>query len=604
MRTKKYIKQYLLLAFIAVFAVSCFDNVPSENELPRPPLAFTYRVVDADDYRIDFYVYSMIEFINESYVTGTATWNFGDGSAPVTGDVVRHSFRRAGLYQVRLSVDGHPGYIQQPIMINDIVPILTIAPLDTIMFPDGLIEVLNTPVIINARVPQPEAGMSAEFLWIFPPGTLDAAGVNPITTSNVPNPFAEGQIAYGGVTFSGVGSQLVRLQVRLDGRLLDEGRINVQVAYNQEVPTLYFAVRGGNIMALKIPTVPNPAISIAPFDMGVSAGRTPFNILFHENEAGGELFILDTGARFTFPTGFVDTDTHGGDGRIRVMSPDGMRVSTVIENRGHPGNDPYFAHIHGSFLYYSDRNFGIVRIPLDTRNAVSQYARIGSVATNTVSLPRWVSNQTIGYFCTYAIGMAGGALNSSFFRVGDVWWWGKISPFQSRYGIYRFTERDIRTSSIWPPCDVPFPDAGPLLQATAIRALLWDDINNFVYFTTTGENSGIFRATVAQLEAATAAVTGTGAANIEPFRLTMNGENLTAVDIFNDQGAAIIETIGIPQLALDRATGNVYFGFRSGNPNIESGILRVNGATGNVERVLYIDDVTAVAINNRRSKLF
>jgi len=593
MRTKKYIKQYLLMAFVAFFAVSCYDFVPEEHVLPTPDVAFTYRIIDPN-YQIDFYVHATVEFRNTSFLTGPAHWDFGDGTT-ATGNVVTHNFQEAGLYRVTLTVDGES--LTQPILINDIVPIMRVLPSD---HPDGIIEVLNTPVKIETLVPQPIPGMVAIKTWHFPPGTRNPAG-EVVTTFEGDDPFVN-----GGFTFAAVGSQQVRVTVDLsvDGgpfRRLEEGSVNVQVALNVPAPTLYIALRNENILALKVPTVPNPDISIYPFDMGINSGRTPFNILFHE--PSNQLFMLDAGLRFTFENVPGDgAGNTGGDGRIRVMSADGNTVATVVRNDGHPFNDPFFGYILGEYLYYSDRNNGIARIPLTARDEVQTFSMN--------NFPRFVANDRTGW---NGNGISFGAVNSAFFRLGDVWWWGK-STFNATHGIFRFRESDIRFCG---PQACPPPASGRALQGVPIRAMMWDDINEVLYFTTIGTAafSGIFRATLAEIE------TVTSVAGLTPFRLTTAadpvrgipaGQNLTIRETtpsgLPNEGSAGLELIGIPQLALDRATGNVYFGFRSGNPALRPGLMRVNASLpGNqvIEYVIYdLEGITGVSFNNVPRQLF
>ena len=580
MRTRKYIKQYLLMVFTALFAVSCYDHVPSENELPRPPVNFTYKIVD-DNYQIDFYVYATVQFTNTSGLEGAATWDFGDGSAPVTTSerTITHNFQAAGLYQVRLTVQGQSR--THPIMINDIVPILTLVPSDD---PEGIHEVLNTPVIIDARVPQPIAGITTTYTWYFPPGTFDHAG-NPITTFAGRNPFEN-----GGVTFDNVGSQQIRLRVRLfteqnpGGRYLEWGVINVPIALNVPAPTVYFAVRNANVQALKIPAVPPPGVTINTFDMGVNSGRTPFNILFNDTEDGGQIFLLDAGRVFTFENVPGDAaGTTGGDGCIRVMSVDGMRVETFLINRGHAFNDPFAGFIHDGHLFFANRNRGVMRFPLDTRDRVLTYS--------SVNAPWFFANHTTGWS---GRGIAYGAVNAGLLRIGEVWYWGKTT-FNASAGIFRFRDRDIGVTAV-------APADGFLLPGVPVRALMWDGTRGLLYFTTIGANPGVYRATIAELEAVTAP------AGIVPFRLTMaNGTTLPVITESNrGEGVAPFELIGISQLALDEATGNVYFGFRSDNPSaVPSGLMRVNHSTGFIEHVIEgIEGITAVTINNTPRRLF
>ena len=177
----------------------------------------------------------------------------------------------------------------------------------------GICEVLTTAVGISIELPNPEK-LSEEYLWVFPQGTTDESG-KPISSSTLRNP--------GKLKFSNVGSQSVRLQVKLDGRPLEEGKINVQVAYNQDVPTLYYAIKGGNIMALKLAANAPASMKIYPFDMGVSSGKHPLNIVFKDPS----LYILDCGQQFTYVD---DADGVMGDGRITLMAKDASKVETML----------------------------------------------------------------------------------------------------------------------------------------------------------------------------------------------------------------------------------------------------------------------------------
>ncbi|HPT43881.1 MAG TPA: PKD domain-containing protein, partial [Paludibacteraceae bacterium] len=267
---------YFLSLFIALMFFSCVDNDPVIEELPNPDIAFNYSVIDAE-YQIDYYVGANIEFVSSSVAPGECSWDFGDGTM-ATGETVTHKYKKAGTYAVKLTIAG-AGYQSKPILISDIKPI--VSPNKT-----GLIEVVSTSVGFNVELPNPEK-LTEEYHWIFPDGTLDAAG-NPIATFDGKNP--------GNVTFSNIGSQTVTLQVKLGGRQLEDGVIKVPVAYNKAVPTLYYAVKGGNIMALKLVTTAPAGMKINPFDMGTKSGQHPLNILFNDTS----LYVLDCGRQFTY----------------------------------------------------------------------------------------------------------------------------------------------------------------------------------------------------------------------------------------------------------------------------------------------------------------
>ena len=582
MRTIKYIKQYLLIAFVGVFAASCIDHVPTETDLPRPPVAFSYEVVD-EDYRLEFYIYSNIGFISHSAEEGEHIWDFGDGRPAVRAgrnDTIVRYFDVAGLYNVTLTVNGRSA--RHPLMIQDIVPIMTVAPLSA----GEVHEVLNTPVSILVELPNPR-DLPVRYNWIFPSRTFDD-GMNPMTDYAGEN--ASGLVGNpGDLIFGNVGSQQVRLQVWLDGRLLQEGRVNVQIAYFEEAPTLYFAVRGRNIMALKLIDNPPAGMQVLPFDMGVSAGRTPMNILFHRGRRDdGLLYILDAGPIFWFQD---DSEFHNmGDGGIRVMTKDGSRVESMMRNVGHAFNDPFDGIIEGDFLYYTNRNTGIIRTPITTRNETQTFR------LHDNGLDWFIRNTMPPMFWNLAYG----ALNTGFTKVDNVWWWGKRGT-QAPPGVFRFTESDIRGSA-----SPTIPAAG-IMMGLEIRSFAWDSQRGFMYFTpfsTAGAIDGLYRATIAQMET----ITPTNITTVATRLTTAQGRNMVPIVAGARGEGTEAEPLAITQLALNEATGCVYFGFRPrhSEDDLPSGLYRFNPVTNNVELIRITEGMTilGVAINNTPSKLF
>jgi len=560
MKTKINIKRYLLIGLTGLFASGCYDNEPKVENLPATDVAFTYEVID-NSYQLDYYVGATIEFTSISKATGDCVWDFGDGSQVATGSPVTHKFEVAGTYPVKLTVAGQK-YTTQPIMIKDIVPIISLNPID-----GGICEVRTTPVSFSVVLPNPE-GLSEEYSWTFPDGTTDENG-NTITTSNQRDP--------GKLKFGHVGSLPVLLQVKLGGRSLEEGILNVPVAYNEEVPTLYYAVKSGNIMALKLVNDKPANMNIYPFNMGVSSGKHPLNVLFSDPS----LYILDCGQQFTYVD---DTDGVLGDGRITVMAKDGSKLETMITNAGAAAfDDPYYGYIEGTYLYCANRNTGIYRIPLTDRN------KIYSIA----DYPWYVQNATLGY---YNNGWSYGAMNACFTKINGTWHWCKT---YNGNGIYRFTDADILKQAI--TGGQPAPAAGIALTGMSPKSLVWDSKNQVIYFTVydTGYE-GLYRCTLDQFNAI-----GGSKGNLAPYKLTTaSGKTVTPITTGTTDGASG-EYIGICQLALDESTGCVYFGLRSAYPDeVKSGLMRYNPATRNIESVIEGIDVYGVAVNNSKSKLF
>lgn len=561
MKTITQLTQYLLISLLGYFTYGCFDNIPDIENLPSPDVNFTYEVSD-DTYTLDYYVGATVKFQSISGMDGDCVWDFGDGSSTVTGDEVTHKYASAGSFSVKLTINGLK-YSTKPIMIKDIVPIMSV---DSVA--GGICEVLTTPVSISVELPNPE-NLAEEYLWLFPAGTTDEAG-NPVTTSTLADP--------GKLKFGHVGSQTVRLQVKLAGRSLEEGKVNVQVAYNQDVPTLYYAVKGGNIMALKLVKDKPAGMNIYPYDMSVSSGKHPLNILFNETS----LYILDCGQQFTY----VD-DASGimGDGRIMIMSKDGAKVETMLSNIGGPAfNDPFYGYIEGKYLYFTDRNTGIKTIELKDRNRIHTPAEF----------PFKVQNATLGY---YSNGWSYGAMNACFTKVDGVWYWCKT--FNGN-GIYRFTDGDILPTAI--TGGQPAPASGIALSGMSPKSLVWDSKKQMFYFSVydTGYE-GFYRCRLDQLNE----IGGTKS-NLAPYKiLTTTGKTVTPITDTGKGEGSSGEFIGICQMALDEATGDIYFGLRSAFPDeVKSGLMRYNASTNKIEHVIEGVEVYGVAINNGKSKLF
>lgn len=551
------IKLYSVVVTISIWAVGCVDHVPLIEQLPSPDVAFNYTVTD-DTYQLDYYVGANIKFISTSAVQGECTWDFGDGETAV-GDSVTHQYDMAGTYEVKLTVAG-VGYLTQKILISDIKPILK---LNVVV--NGLCEVLTTYVTFNVELPNPE-GLSEEYTWTFPSGALDENGA--------PKESFVGKDP-GKIKFSNVGSQQVKLQVKLGGRLLEEGVLNVPVAYNSAVPTLYFAVKSGNVMALKLTNNAPATMKINPFDMGVKSGQHPLNILFNDTS----LYVLDCGRQFIY---INDVDGNQGDGRIFVMSKSGAKVETMLTNTGAAFNDPFYGYIDGGQLYFGDRNTGIATINLNERNR----------SLTRTDFPYVIQNTSLSY---YGQGLSYGAMNAAFGKINGIWYWCKT---YNGNGIFRFTDSDIFTSTI--PQNTPIPTSGVALEGMSPKSFVWDAKNQVIYFTIydTGYE-GLYRCTIAQLEAIKSRD------QLNPYKLKLaNGKTVTPVTEAGKGEGSAGEFIGICQLALDENDGSVYFGLRSADATVKSGLMRYNPAKGFIEHVIEGIEVYGVSVNQTKSKLF
>lgn len=102
---------------------SCVDKEPAYGNFPGKDVDFTYNV-DGDEYTLDFYVVSTFQFNNTSAKSGSVTWDFGDGSTSKEANPL-HKYSKAGLYQVKLTVDG-VGSRTYPLLVYDITPVLSV----------------------------------------------------------------------------------------------------------------------------------------------------------------------------------------------------------------------------------------------------------------------------------------------------------------------------------------------------------------------------------------------------------------------------------------------------------------------------------------------
>lgn len=562
---------YLFSALLALCFTACKEHVPTVEELPQDAVQFTYLI--EGDYELDYYVDSDITFENISPTEGTAIWNFGDDTEEIvsTEAIVKHAYEKAGTFYVVLTIEqanGERVSKKQPIMISDLKPVMGINPFE------GVCEVLTTKVSFNIDLPNPK-NREATYLWIFPEGTTDVEG-NLMETSDKELP--------GEVLFANVGSQTVRLQVSLDGRMLEEASINVQVGYNEEVPTLYYAVKDGNIMALKLAANAPEGMKISPYDLGISSGSHPFNILFEDSL----LYVLDCGKQFYYVN---DVDGVLGDGKISVVAKDGSKLETMISNVGQAAfDDPFYGYIEGSTLYFVNRNTGMVAVPLTDRNKMYSESEY----------PYYAQNATLEY---YNNGYGYGSIFGCIGKVNGVWYWCKI---YNGLGIFRFTDADILPTTT--TGGTVQPAAGVALSSMSPKSFVYNKSTDEFFFTLwdTGGYGGFYRcATLAELDNI-----GNKKGNLAPYKvLHESGLNLEP----NATGSPAAyegtssEPVAICQLALDEATGCVYFGYRpkAGDASCApAGLMRYNPATGKVETVIEGVEVYGVAINQKPSKLF
>lgn len=551
-----------MIALLPILAASCVPNVPEVEVLPRDAVSFEYLI--EGDYALDYYIDSDVTFKNTSPTQGEAVWDFGDGKT-ATGDMVKHPYDVAGTYKVTLTIGDFKK--EQVIMISDIKPLLSINPIE-----GGICEVATTPVSFSLEIPNPK-NRELTYNWIFPARTTNVAGdAMEGCTERLP----------GELKFGNVGSQTVRLQVTMDGRLLEEGVLNVPVGYNKEVPTLYYAVQGGNLMAYKLISDAPEGMDILPFDLGLASGQHPFNLLYKEPS----LYVLDAGAAWYFQN--EDAQANGGDGKISVVAKDGSKLETMISNAGGPAfQDPFYGCIVDNDLYFADRNTGIIKVPLSTRDAVY----------SSSAYPYYVQHTTLGYYNNgWNYGCIGGCLGV----INGTWYWCKN---YNGYGIFRFKDSDILPAAT--SGGTAAPDAGIALNGCKPKSFAYSTKSNKICFTVFDSNyEGLYVCTLDELNAI-----GDSKKNLTPYKKLFG--KLEFIPNMTGKPAAVeghtSEFAAICQIAYDEVNDCAYFGYRNTHNDATcapTGIYRYNFATDQVEQVLAGDNVYGIVVNNTPSKLF
>ena len=564
----------LLIALLPIVAVSCIPNVPEEEVLPRDAVSFEYYIDQNAEpkYYLDFYVDSDITFKNTSPETtiGEPTWDFGDG-AVLTGEEVTHFYAKAGTYTVKLTIGDYSS--KQSIMIAPIKPIVKI------VLDDEVCEVRSSAVSFEVELPNPK-NKPATFTWTFPEDTKNEAGEDYATfvgdtVTDLPEP----------VLFSHVGSQTVQLDVKLGEDDLEPTLMNVQVAYNKEVPTLYYAVQGGRVMAYKLTNNEQPAdMKINSFDLGVSSGQHPFNLLFKDSL----LYLLDAGKQF-----YYVNDVNGvlGDGKISVISKDGTKVQTMITNAGQAAfDDPFYGFIDGDFLYYANRNTGIMKVPLKDRDKVYTIDEY----------PYFVRHNHLQYYG--AGGLAYGAVSRNFAKIDGVWHW---STCHTATATFCFQDDDILKEPIAQGDKALLPEEGKICDGVKIGSFYYSKKHDKVVFCAMGTSANCvsactyeeWKAMLSEGDISKKAVKYQD----KDFASNLDG-NLPAVE------GTGVESVGITQMAYDDVNECVYFAYRNNGkvtdryPN--TGIYCYSFKTEQVTCLL--DGVSAygLTVNNTPAKLF
>ena len=570
------IKNFVLLAIMMLAVTSCVDKEPNYGNFPSKDVDFTYQV-DGDEYALDFYVVSTVQFTNTSSKSGNVTWDFGDGQTSNEANP-KHKYEKAGVYTVTLTVDG-AGSKSSPLMIYDIAPVLSVTSQT-----EPVVVINDVQVNLGIELPNPE-NLICKYVWKFPEGTKTADGTE--LTEFVGYSHEDGTIDNpGALSFKNIGSQKIELQTWFDvngeNRRLEDSYVNVQVGTSDPCPTIYYAELGGNIKAYKLvdmSKLPKGTKNL-PFDMGVNSGNMPTQLVFatEKTDAGAEqdnVYILDCGKQYYYVN---DEDNTLGDGKITVMAADGSNVNVMITNVGGQAfNDPFQGCTDGTYLYYTDRNTGIRQIPLSTRGA-----RESTIYSSTAGY--FVVNNQLAY---YGQGIAYGAIHTGLYiDKSGMFWWAKN---YSGNGIYRFKTSDIGKTGAG--VKIPHPI---VLETTQPRAFTLDeDLGKLYVWMTNGNTPGV----------------GFCEYDIPASDQTVEYSNYNKfinmdADPINSTAA---EGVFTTQFAVDPTTHYVYFGFRAlpSDKTYTTGLMYYDPATKTVHKFMDNNDkILGVCINPRKTALF
>lgn len=571
---KKLLKNICLFSAMLFAFSSCVESEPEYTDFPSKDVDFKYSVApNADgviEYALDYYVVSTVQFTNTSAKSGKVTWDFGDGQTSNEANPL-HKYEKAGTYQVKLTVDG-VGARTYPIMIYDIAPVLSIKEQSA-----DVITANDVTVDFDIFLPNPEK-LKVEYVLTFPEGALDKDGKEITEPIKVVEENGEA-IFPAGIKFRNIGSQKVVVKTTFDtaeggeNRVLEESYVNVQVGSPIPASTLYYAVYGGNIKAYKLideSKLPEGTKNY-PFDLGVKSGTTPMNLVFAdgvgEEGQSGTIYILDAGKQYTYVN-----DEAGvlGDGKITVMNPDGSGVNVFVTNVGQGAFfDPFFGAVDGDNLIYTDRNTGLRKTDLKVRGEKEKNDYL-------------VQNDYLAYYSRTSL--AYGAISCTILKDSKGnYWWGKC--FNGN-GIFRFKAENIG----YYKDNKELPNK-VILENKNLRSFMIDeDRKGFYVFRTKDSETGFYAYNLpGDFEDVGAPIT----------KISMEAD---AVNSSTDEG------LFVTQMALDKESGNVYFGFNKAttdNSAFATGMLYYNPDSKKLQSVDVIKDkILGVVVNDHKTNLF
>jgi hypothetical protein len=240
-------------------------------------------------------------------------------------------------------------------------------------------------------------------------------------------------------------------------------------------------------------------------------------------------------------------------------------------------------------LYFTDRNTGVIKVPLSTRDAVYSAS----------AFPYYVQHSTLGY---YNNGWGYGCIGGSIGMIGDTWYWCKN---YNGTGIFRWKNADILLSAI--TGGGTQPEAGIALEGASFlpKSFTYSTKSNKICFTLLGTgNEGFYVCTLDELNAITKSN------ELAQYKKLFG--TLEFVPNKTGSPAAVeghtSEFAAICQIAYDEVNDCAYFAFRNTHNDATSaptGIYCYNFATDKIERLpIESGNVYGMVINNIPTKLF
>jgi hypothetical protein len=415
-----------------------------------------------------------------------------------------------------------------------------------------------------------------QYRWLFPDGTLNA------TTQEAIGKF-EGA-APPALVFSHVGGHSITLQVTINGVRLPDEVFVIKVGYNQAVPTLYYATAQGSVMAYKLTNGSQPIdVGVDPYDLGFYTQHA-FNLHFKDSL----LYVLDAGKQFYY---VEDTYSVLGDGKISVLSKDGSKVETMISNVGQAAfDDPFYGCIDGDYLYYTNRNTGIVKLPLTTRDQMY----------TSWKFPWYVAFNRLNYYG--AGGLAYAPINRNIARIDGVWHW---STCHTATATFCFQEHDILPEPITQGDKYNLPEEGKICDGVKLGSFCYSKKHDKVVFCAMGTAANCIAAcTYAEWKAMLSE------GDIRKKEVKFN--NMSFASNLSGNLPALegtgVESVGITQIAYDDINECFYFAYRNNSERMylypPTGIycysIRTNTVTCLIEGV----EAYGLTVNNTPSKLF